>query len=281
MSAFITETWLREHFSLAPGTEVHLPAEGRLTPAAHALLAERHVAVRYVDAAGRNYVEPAEAGGAQAAAGEPARVQVHPLTGRSGRQPAACALCGQEVARKPEAMTHLDERRLVAKNDPRLRLRGALDTAIAWAVWVQAELPPEERDTTLGHWLADVRSCLGNVLRGEVTGEPVSELRMGELDDEAIHRVSHDPLRYFGHDHLVPDAAQGVTVARLNLLRAQIRAAELAAAELYIDRDYAVARPDILQALNRLSSAVYVLMLLARVAALGQAADLGKPVTWT
>jgi ethanolamine utilization cobalamin adenosyltransferase len=277
MGAFITETWLREHFSLASGTEVHLPAEARLTPAAEALLAERKVSIRYVDAAGRHFVE--QAGGGAAPDEEPVRVQVHPLTGRAGRQPALCGLCGHEIGHKPEALTHLDGHRLVPKNDPRLRLRGALDTAIAWAVWVQAELAPQERDGVLGQWLADLRSCLGNVLRGEVSGEPVPELRMGELDDAAIHRLSHDPLRYIGHDHLVPEAAHGVTVVRLNLLRAQIREAELIAAELYLNRDYAVERPDILQALNRLSSAVYVLMLLARVATLGQKVDLGKAAT--
>jgi ethanolamine utilization cobalamin adenosyltransferase len=40
MPAFITESWLREHFSLTDGTEVHLPADGKLTPAARALLDE-------------------------------------------------------------------------------------------------------------------------------------------------------------------------------------------------------------------------------------------------
>jgi ethanolamine utilization cobalamin adenosyltransferase len=93
---------------------------------------------------------------------------------------------------------------------------------------------------------------------------------MGELDAEAIHRLSHDPLRYFGHDHIVPDAAQGVTVARLNLLRALIREAELAAANVYIDANYQLTRPDILESLNRLSSAVYVLMMLSYVATLGR-----------
>jgi ethanolamine utilization cobalamin adenosyltransferase len=104
---------------------------------------------------------------------------------------------------------------------------------------------------------------------------------MGELDEEAIHRLSHDPLRYFGHDHLVPDASQGITVARLNLLRALIREAEVIAADVYIDRDYKLTRPDILQALNRLSSAVYVLMLLAYVARTGHEPDPERMAKWT
>ncbi|MCH2219259.1 MAG: hypothetical protein MK097_02890, partial [Dechloromonas sp.] len=86
---------------------------------------------------------------------------------------------------------------------------------------------------------------------------------------------------YFGHDHIVPEATQGTTIARLNLLRAHIREAEVAAADVYIDRDFNVLRPDLMQALNRLSSAVYVVMLLSHVASLGQSADIKKLTSWT
>jgi len=277
MGSFITETWLREHFSLAHGTEVRLPEDGRLTPAARTLLDEKRISIKYLDAAGRTFIE--STGGAEGK--PPSRQRVHPLTGSAEHPVATCTLCGNEVSHKPEAMTHLDPHHLTGKNHPRLRLRAKLDTSIAHAVWVQAELSDVERASTLSFWLADVRSCLGNVLRGEVTGEAVSGVRMGELDEQAIHRLSHDPLRYFGHDHLVPDASQGITVARLNLLRALIREAEVIAADVYIDRDYKLTRPDILQALNRLSSAVYLLMLLAYVARTGHEPDPERMAKWT
>ena len=276
MPAFITESWLRDNFSLTPGTEVHLPAAGRLTPAARAMLDERHIRVKYVDEEGRTFRE-----GEAADATEPARVQVHPLTSSEQRHPANCQLCGQEVKHKPDALTHLDSHTLVPKNDPRIKLRGKLDTAIAYAVWAQAELDPRERQSVMASWLADIRSGLGNVLRAEVTNELLGPVRMGELDEEAIHRLSHDPLRYFGHDHIVPEESQGTTIARLNMLRAHIREAEIAAADVYIDRDFNVLRPDLMQALNRLSSAVYVVMLLSYVAALGQPADVKKLASWT
>lgn len=280
MGLYITETWLREHSSLAAGTEIHLPAERRLTPAARTLLDERQINVKFVDAAGRTYLAGGNAANASEA-NESSRQRVHPLTSQADHQVASCALCNQRVTRKPEAMTHLDDRHLVGKNHPRLRLRGKLDTVIAHAVWVQSELEPAERDSTLALWLADLRSCLGNVLRAEVTGATLLPIHMGELDDAAIHRLSHDPLTYFGHDHIVPDAGQGVTVARLNILRALVRESELAAAEIYIDSEFQVARPDILQALNRLSSAIYVLMLLSYVASLGQPVSSGKIASWT
>jgi ethanolamine utilization cobalamin adenosyltransferase len=279
MPTFITESWLRENFSLTPGTEVHLPASGRLTPAGRAMLDERKIRVKYVDEVGRTFRESGEsdASGAQ----ESERVQVHPLTGAEHGEPAACQLCGQPVKHKPDALTHLDSQTLVPKNDPRIRLRGKLDSAIAYAVWAQAELDARERESILASWLADVRSGLGNVLRAEVTGEYLSPVRMGELDEEAIHRLSHDPLHYFGHDHIVPESSQGSTIARLNLLRVQIREAEVAAADVYIDREFNVLRPDLMQALNRLGSAVYVLMMLSHVAAIGRPVDVQKLATWT
>jgi ethanolamine utilization cobalamin adenosyltransferase len=79
-------------------------------------------------------------------------------------------------------------------------------------------------------------------------------------------------LKYLGHDHLLSEMNQGARVARLNLLRAQIREAELYAADVYIARDFTVTRPDIMRGLNRLSSAVYVLTLLAYLAEQGKSA---------
>ncbi|MDR3220931.1 MAG: cobalamin adenosyltransferase, partial [Candidatus Accumulibacter sp.] len=111
--------------------------------------------------------------------------------------------------------------------------------------------------------LADVRSALGDALRADVTGDPLPPLRLGPFDEEAIHRVSHDPWRHLGHDHVVPEVAQGLLAARLNLLRAAIREAEAYAAEIYVGHDFEVKRPDLMQGLNRLSSAVYILMILA------------------
>ncbi|WP_346804511.1 hypothetical protein [Klebsiella pneumoniae] len=54
----------------------------------------------------------------------------------------------------------------------------------------------------------------------------------------------------------------GRDVALLNLLRGKVREAEVTAAQVFITPQFAVRRADIMQALNRLSSAVYVMMIL-------------------
>lgn len=61
----------------------------------------------------------------------------------------------------------------------------------------------------------------------------------------------------------MPEARHGRDVALLNLLRGKVREAEVTAAQVFITPQFAVQRADIMQALNRLSSAVYVMMIWA------------------
>jgi ethanolamine utilization cobalamin adenosyltransferase len=264
MGTYITETWLRERFGLGRGAEIRLPADAKLTPAARALLNERRIVVKYADEAGRVFLD------ATPDARAPELKRVHPLTGDAVRHAGGCLLCGQPVQKKPDTLTHLDARTLAAKNDPRLKLRGKLDSAIAHAVLVQAECDAQGQHPALALWLADIRSALGNALKAEVAGTAMPPVAMGDMDEETIHAVSHNPLKYLGHDHLLPEAGQGARIARHNLLRTQIREAELCAADVYIAPDFTVARADIMQGLNRLSSAVYVLTLLTYLAEQGK-----------
>lgn len=276
---FITEHWLREQFGLAHGTEVQLPANARLTPSAQGLLDERHITVKYIDDSGRVFIPKAGQNATDAALSDSLK-QVHPLTTSDEWSVPDCLLCQQKIEHKPDTLTHIDAHHLVSKNDPRLLFRGKLDSVIAQAVLTQIQLTQTPSDALapimpqLSRYMADVRSALGNVLKAEATGETMGVVALGNLSAEAIHKMSHHPLKYLGHDHLVPDEKQGMQVALLNLLRTQIREAELYAAQIYITRDFRVKRPDIMQALNRLSSAVYVLMLVTHLAHQGKCVDL-------
>ncbi len=277
MKTYITEAWLRERYGMADGTELHLPAGALLTPAASSLISDRHLKVRYIDETGKVFVDASDGAGA----GESAPTKrVHPLTDAGRDHAMHCTLCKQSVEKKPDTLTHLNADTLVSKNDPRIRFRGCLDVCIAHAVLVQAELA-EKGDSVsvpLKQCLADIRSALGNVLRAEVTGEPLHPIHMGEFNAEDIHRLSHAPLKYLGHDHIVPEVSHGLTVARLNMLRAVIREAEVSAAQIYVSQNFDIARPDIMQGLNRLSSAVYVLMIVALMIERGMPIKEG---TWT
>ena len=59
----------------------------------------------------------------------------------------------------------------------------------------------------------------------------------------------------------MPGFADGETVVLLNKCRCMARNAELAAARAFIDGDGRVQREDILKALNRMSSMLYILMI--------------------
>ncbi|EPY5091444.1 ethanolamine utilization cob(I)yrinic acid a,c-diamide adenosyltransferase EutT [Escherichia coli] len=224
MKDFITEAWLRANHTLSEGAEIHLPADSRLTPSARELLESRHLRIKFIDEQGRLFVDD-----------EQQQPQpVHGLTSSDEHPQACCELCRQPVAKKPDTLTHLSAEKMVAKSDPRLGFRAVLDSTIALAVWLQIEL-----------------------------AEPLGSQAIVGLSDEDLHRLSHQPLRYLGHDHLVPEASHGRDAALLNLLRTKVREAETVAAQVFITRSFEVLRPDILQALNRLSSTVYVMMILS------------------
>lgn len=263
MSTFITESWLRERHGLSEGTELRLPADARLTPAARALIDERHLSLKFHDEQGRLYQATEEPD----ADGAPCLQAVHGLTGSARRVAATCQLCGAAPAEKPAGMTHLSAHELVAKNDPRLQFRAQLDAAIALAVWLQVELP---EPAGLAAWLADIRSLLGQVMRADALDEELPGFAIGGLDADTLHRLSHAPLRYLGHDHLVPEREQGRAVALLNLLRAKVREVEICAAQVFMDAGFRLRRADLLHVLNRLSSALYLAMLLSLLAQRGQ-----------
>ena len=64
--------------------------------------------------------------------------------------------------------------------------------------------------------------------------------------------------------HFMPDFSDSAQLLQLNRCRCAARAAELAAAEAFADREGLPTRPDILKALNRISSMLYLLMLQAK-----------------
>lgn len=250
MPTFITETWLRRQFGLAHGSEIHLPADARLTPSASQLLAERKIRTKYINEQGRVYLSNDQAD------------VVHPLTGANQQPGNSCVVCSSSVEHKGELLTLLDSDLLVPKTHPRINLRGKLDTLIAQTVLVQIQFDSVKQYPELHPLLADLRSYIGNVLRSEVTDEPLTPLCMGELDNDTIHAISHQPLKYLGHDHIVPERSHGNNVALLNVLRAWVREVELEAVRVFITPMFELTRVDIIEGLNRLSSALYVLMLM-------------------
>lgn len=251
MGTFITEDFLREKFGLAHSSEVQLPEGCRLTPSAQALISERKISIRFVNDKGEVFVASDE--------GKP-NEKVHPLKTNNQRPQNDCWACGSDIQNKPSFMTHLNDEVLVPKNHPRIALRGKIDTCICF--WVEAQCLLDDQPPFITHAMSDIRSYLGQLLQSEVTGQPLPLPSFGDIDSETIHKWSHNPLKYLGYDHMLPDAQFGLKVAKLNTLRSMIRELELEASRQFIDISMRLEREDIVAGLNRLSSAVYVVMIL-------------------
>ena len=181
---------------------------------------------------------------------------------------AAPAAPAAEQASFPDG-TYLDANTVVSKSHPRIFLRGKLDTLISSTVLVQTGFDGNNKlPAVLRNGLSDINVWLWQILQAEVSGEAVPAQSLCGMNAEAIRLVSHDPMKYLGQGHIVPDVALGPNVALLNWLRAQAREVEVAYVQVGMERE------DILASLNRLSSAIYVLMLLTVVAESGR--DISK-----
>ncbi|MBR1972438.1 MAG: ATP-binding protein [Oscillospiraceae bacterium] len=161
---------------------------------------------------------------------------------------------GGFLEEKPEHMTHLNGDVLVRKDHPRILFRGKLDTLEAELLLCQ--LAEKDLVTPVGEVLALARQ----IIRCEVLNEPLKWEKLCGLTEEEQRKRSHFPQDYYGQPHFMPSAADGAIIIRLNRARCAAREAELAAVTAFADRDGNPTRPDILRALNRMSSMLYILM---------------------
>ena len=164
-------------------------------------------------------------------------------------------LNGAVIREKPEHMTHLHSDVLVEKTHPRIRFRGAVDTLEAELLLGQIRCPGVKNE------LGEILSLARMVLRCEVMEEPLKWEKLCGLTETEQRSRSHRPQNFYSQPHFMPEAADGETVLILNRIRCAARAAELAAAAAFTDDAGRCTREDILRALNRMSSMVYILMI--------------------
>ncbi len=169
---------------------------------------------------------------------------------------------GLELDHKPHGYTHLfDNQSLVPKTDPVMRFRGKMDLLQADVVQAGVVARSQGCDDIAAD-LHDVLVYLRKVLSAEVTCREMPQLTVGGFTAEDLHRMSHNTQRFLGVGWVLPDASMGPLVACLNRLRASSRDLELAALDAF-GPDCHLAfrhRDGMLLGLNRLSSALYVLV---------------------
>ena len=183
------------------------------------------------------------------------RERIEILSAEQARPERYRLLNGGYLEEKPEHMTHLNGEILVSKTHPRIAFRGKLDTLEAELILCQ--LAGEHLITPVGEILALTRK----LIRCDVLEEPVPSEKLCGLTEEEQRRRSHFPQEYYGQPHFMPSVSDGEVIARLNRARCAAREAELAAVAAFCDREGNPDRVDILLALNRLSSMLYILMI--------------------
>ena len=164
-------------------------------------------------------------------------------------------LSGGYSEEKPEHMTHLNREVLVRKTHPRIAFRGKMDTLEAELILAQLAAPKSAGK------LEEILSLARKILRCDVLEEPLEVTVLCGLTEQEMRHRSHFPQEYYGTAHFMPAADHGEAMARLNRARCAAREAELKACDAFSDREGRITRPDILRAMNRMSSMLYLLML--------------------
>ena len=162
---------------------------------------------------------------------------------------------GSTLTEKPEHMTHLHGDVLVRKTHPRIAFRGWVDTLEAEIMLCQLNVPEFRKE------LGEILSLARMLIRCDVMNEPVPGDSLCGLTESQIRQQSHQPQEFFGQPHFMPEYTDGPEILHLNRCRCIARSAELAACHAFIDLDGVAVRPDILRAMNRLSSLLYILMI--------------------
>ena len=185
------------------------------------------------------------------------RERIEILPAEKARPEEYRTLDGGFFREKPEDMTHLNGNVLVPKTHPRIVFRGRLDSLQAKILELQlaaCESGSQEMTDDLGELLEYTKALLG----AEVKETPLEDMRLLGMTSPQLRYTSHHVKEIFGIDHPVPHIGMGRLCIELNLLRTQVREVELVAAQTFAAPD-AAHRPDLIEALNRLSSCVYII----------------------
>lgn len=235
--------------------EYRVASDVIVTPSARSYLTDHRIDLVI---GGKRVIKNPSARDAKGGARPPERKRA--LPGESG---------GPPDGEKPEYMTNLNAHELVCKDHKTIKLRGCIDGFEARILETQMMFHREGRAGECRD-LGEILDYTRLIMRGEVLGEEVPPPNLFGMGDAEIRDRSHHPMKYYGVPHFMPlKMEDGEVILRLNVLRTIVREAEIAAFEAFRDEDGVPSRQDIMTALNRMSSAFYVMMLRSKAGEYG------------
>jgi ethanolamine utilization protein EutL len=170
---------------------------------------------------------------------------------------------GERFAAKPDHLTHLfDDASLVQKTHPRIVARGKLDLLQSAVLDAQVAADGEDARTLVGE-LGELLELARALVGAEVTGKPAPPVKLFGMGDDELRDATHHTQQLYGVPFMYPDVRQGPVIAKLSLARAVSREAEVAIIAAFPAATGGPAAPparaDLAHALNRISSALYLL----------------------
>ncbi len=271
----ITESELRELWRNGKGDLPAFPAGARFSPSAQDFLKDHNLEIRFESDSLQIPNPQLQTPNFQS----PTSNLQHPIWDKPGAFPVVlsgpapvCAVCGQPLPHKPDHMTQLDAGHFAPKTEPRIKLRGKLDSLHAFAMLAAAEARRYQLPK-LGEGLDTVAAYCREIQSAEYHARPVQPFALAGKPEEEIHEISHWPETHLGLAHIVPGADDHAILHWLNSLRTMTRETEIAALETFpppLRADPSASSGQSLpRALNRLSSGIYYLELLLKSGALG------------
>ncbi|HWQ78125.1 MAG TPA: phosphate propanoyltransferase [Anaerovoracaceae bacterium] len=242
----VTESDLRANWAKEKQTVLEIPQGSVITPSAREFIRNKGICVKIGGKGIIDFTNQTYNAAVHSKPEEPEKAQ-------SSRE-----------AEKPEYMTHLNGKKLVVKSDPVIRLRGELDSFITQLVETQIWFI-SKGGTGMAEKLEEVLVFCRGLMQAEVLERKFVFPTVFGLNKEQIREVSHNPMKYFGINHSHVSKAHGMSVAKLQVLRAKSREVELAAVDAFVAPEGQCSREDIVSALNRLSSILYILICLEKV----------------
>ncbi len=170
---------------------------------------------------------------------------------------------GERFAVKPDHLTHLrDDESLVPKTEPRIVARGKLDLLQSALLDAQVAADADGARGLVGE-LGEILELARALVGAEVTGRPVPPVVLWGMTGVEIRDATHHTHETYGVPFMYPDVRQGPVIAKLSLARAVAREAEVAMLAAFPPEaglpTAPPGRPDLAEALNRVSSALYLL----------------------
>ena len=267
----LTDIALRAHWFRSHEKAYHVSKDTMLTPAARDFIREHGITLIYEDSAleGQPEVEVSsvpesvkavnQLPDAAESVGEPYKAMPMAAVpqGADHKPQYVNGETGEVLSVKPENMTHLHGNVLVPKTHPQIAFRGMLDSLEAKIMSLQV-VASENGLHRLTDALDEVLAYVRQILSAEVLVKELGEIHLLGLDSAGLRYESHHIKEIYGIPHPMPEYRMGRICIGLNELRTFVRETELAAARAFQSGDTCT-RPDIVEAMNRLSSVIYIL----------------------